>query len=129
MMIKALLKRIPPLAYVVAILVAIIGWQAFSHNLTKGRLADCQLESVSVRRSLDMAHAEVNDLASHVEHQNERIRAYRDVVSERSDRVRAAEEALERQKEDSRQAILRLAGEAGQSCEEGIALLDEELEL
>lgn len=125
----SLLRKVPPLIWVVALLVAANGWQAFRHNLTRGALADCQIESVGYQRSIDLARSEVDSMAAHIKHQNQRIRSYQRAVADRQEDVRRVQRELEKQQEGTRRAILKLTQQQGQSCAEGIELLDEELGL
>ena len=86
-----------------------------------------RLEDLQLRHAA--AKANISTLQSTLEKQNNAIQAMKKSRQDALARMKTAMDTAQRFRELQQEAVANLAQESGQSCEEGIALLDRELQL
>lgn len=117
------------LAAIAVLLVGVIVTQAFKQSRLELYIAQCERKNSSLRADKALSTITIESLKDAVSKQGIAVELLKRKAGERQVMVREAQIKAAKQRAEAVQSIADLSAMRGESCAEGISLIDMELEL
>ena len=117
------------LGVMVGVVLVIALWQGMTIASLEDKLGTCKLEKKSLLADVAIHDAKITELLSAIADQNREMKRLGRSTVALQEEARQAEVELARTRAKYLRELSELEGAQGQSCDEGISLIDKELKL
>lgn len=128
-MIFGLLKGNLPVIILGALILSVFGWYEVRTRSLESDISVLRAEKAAMLATEALRSAEISALSSAIEQQSEKIAEYARITEEQKARAHRANLELGEVRAREQDVLRRLRLVEGESCEQAIKLLDQELDL